>query len=84
MWHGQVMTYRVVSTQTYSDPISEWSHEAEFDREDDAQAFAVIHYETQTRSEENYNPATDCLCETCSGGWRAYDWKALAVQVVKI
>ena len=78
------MTYRVISTQTYDDPINEWSIVAEFEREDDAQAFAIGHYETQTQREENYNPATDCLCETCSGGWRVVYWKNLVVHVVEV
>ena len=76
--------YRVISTQTYTDPIEEWSLVmAGFVTEESAQRFAVNHYETQIRSEENYNPATDCSCETCAGGWRVRDYKALVVQAVK-
>jgi hypothetical protein len=76
--------YRVISTQTYTDPISEWCHEGEFPTEELARAFAFVHYETQIRSEDKYNPATDCPCETCAGGWRVVDYKALVVQVVKV
>ena len=77
--------FRVISTQTYTDPIEEWSLVmAGFVTEESAQSFAFVHYETQTRSAENYNPATDCTCETCAGGWRVIDWKALVVQVVKV
>jgi hypothetical protein len=78
--------FRVIETQTYTEPIEEWSSVGGwFWTESGAQAFMDIHYQTQVFSnEDTYNPATDCPCETCAGGWRAIDPMALVVQVVKI
>jgi hypothetical protein len=75
---------RVIETQTYTEPLEEWLVVAEFATEELALEFADRHYQTQVFSnEEDYNPAIDCPCETCAGGWRAIDPMALVVQVVK-
>lgn len=79
-----MIIYRVIETMDYNEPKEEWAEIAAFSTEAEAQAFAVSHYETQTKSEDRYNPATDCSCEMCAEGFRVRYYKDLVVDVEEV
>ena len=79
------MQYRVIETQDYTEPLEKWATAATFEAEAEALEFLDLHYKTQVFTNGlDYDPATDCGCETCSGGWRPIDRMALVVQVVEV
>lgn len=75
------MNFQVVEITHGHD--SEWTGVEVFATLEEAQAFAIAHYETQISDGGQWREAYDCTCIDCANGWRvpAEWWKSYEVQV---
>ena len=76
------MSFKVIETQEYWLPETEWSVSGEFVTEEEAITFSILHYDTQLGMLPDEFPEKQCPCDMCQGLYRVTDYMSYVVKVI--